>query len=121
MFAKLKIFLPGENTRMILIAAFIGLMAGVAIIAFRESVEFVHEELFVRGYELLRIEEGGWRKFLLPLIPMFGMVLLIPLSLAFPGKVNGYGFTNFLRRVNLHCRNRWFSGVSGGAAFSGFG
>ncbi len=117
MFAKLKIFLPGENTRMILIAAFIGLMAGVAIIAFRESVEFVHEELFVRGYELLRIEEGGWRKFLLPLIPMFGMVLLIPLSLAFPGKVNGYGFTNFLRRVNLengviHFRNIFIKIVS---------
>jgi CIC family chloride channel protein len=32
---------------------------------------------------------------------MFGMVLLIPLSLLFPGKVNGYGFTRFLRRVNL--------------------
>ncbi|HEB70051.1 MAG TPA: chloride channel protein [Desulfobulbus sp.] len=101
MLAKLKIFLPGENTRMILIAACIGLMAGVAIIVFRESVDFVHEQLFVRGYEWLRIGEGGWRRFLLPLIPMFGMVLLIPLSLAFPGKVNGYGFTNFLRRVNL--------------------
>ena len=117
MLAKLKIFLPGENTRMILIAACIGLMAGVAIIVFRESVDFVHEYLFVRGYELLRIEEGGWRKFLLPLIPMFGMVLLIPLSLAFPGKVNGYGFTKFLRRVNLengviHVRNIFIKIVS---------
>lgn len=101
MLAKLKIFMPGENTRMILVAAFIGIMAGVAIIVFRESVEFVHEQIFVRGYELLQIGEGGWRKFLLPLIPMFGMVLLIPVSLAFPGKVNGYGFTSFLRRVNL--------------------
>lgn len=110
MLTKLKIFLPGEQTRMILIAAFIGLMAGVAIIVFRESVDFIHENLFVRGYELLQVEEGGWRRFLLPLIPMFGMVLLIPLSLAFPGKVNGYSFTKFLRRVNLengviHVRN----------------
>lgn len=117
MLAKLKIFLPGENTRMILIAACIGLMAGVSIIIFRESVDFVHEYLFVRGYELLRIEEGGWRKFLLPLIPMFGMVLLIPLSLAFPGKVNGYSFTKFLRRVNLengviHVRNIFIKIVS---------
>lgn len=101
MLSRLKIFLPGENTRMIIIAAFIGIMAGVAIIVFRESVDFVHEQIFVRGYELLQIESGGWRKFLLPLLPMSGMVLLIPLSLVFPGKVNGYSFTNFLRRVNL--------------------
>lgn len=117
MLTKLKIFLPGENTRMILVAACIGLMAGVAIIVFRESVDFVHEQLFVRGYEWLRIGEGGWRGFLLPLIPMFGMVLLIPLSLAFPGKVNGYGFTKFLRRVNLengviHIRNIFIKLVS---------
>ena len=101
MLTKLKIFLPGENTRMILIATFIGLMAGVAIIIFREAVEMVHEYVFVRGYELLGIGEGDWRRFLLPLLPMTGAVLLIPLSLAFPGKVNGYSFTNFLRRVNL--------------------
>ncbi len=101
MLTKLKIFLPGENTRMILTATFIGLMAGVAIILFREAVDLVHEYVFVRGYELLGIGEGDWRRFLLPLLPMTGAVLLIPLSLAFPGKVNGYSFTNFLRRVNL--------------------
>jgi len=47
------------------------------------------------------INQGGWRLLLLPLIPMTGMVLLIPLSLLFPGEVNGYGFTKFLRKVNL--------------------
>ena len=98
---KLKLFLPGENTRMIIIAAFIGLMSGVAIIVFRESVDLIHEQVFVRLYEVLRIDEGGWRAMLLPLLPMIGMILLIPLSLAFPGKVNGYSFPNFLRRVNL--------------------
>ena len=101
MLTKLKLFLPGENTILLVTAALIGLLAGVAIIVFREAVELVHEFVFVQGYELLRIGEGGWRRFLLPLIPMFGMVLLIPLSLLFPGKVNGYGFTRFLRRVNL--------------------
>jgi CIC family chloride channel protein len=99
--SKLKLFLPGENTTLIVTAALIGLLAGAAIIIFRESVNLVHEFIFVNGYELLRIDEGGWRRYLLPLIPMAGMVLLIPLSLLFPGKVNGYGFTNFLRRVNL--------------------
>jgi len=98
---KLKVLLPGEQTRMITIAAFIGVMAGLAIIAFHESMDFVHEVIFVGGYKLLRIEEGGWRKLLLPLLPMCGVTLLIPLSLAFPGKVNGYGLTGFIRRVNL--------------------
>ena len=101
MFAKLKKFMPGESTRLIVIAACIGLLAGGAIIIFREAVALVHEVIFVRGSELLRISEGGWRRLLLPLLPITGAVLLIPLSLMFPGKVNGYGFTRFLRRVNL--------------------
>jgi CIC family chloride channel protein len=98
---KFKIFLPGDNTAFMLTAAIIGLLAGLVIILFRESVELVHKVLFIGGSELLGLEQGGWRRFLLPLIPMSGMVLLIPLSLLFPGKVNGYGFTKFLRRVNL--------------------
>jgi chloride channel protein, CIC family len=98
---KFKIFLPGDNTAFMLTAATIGLLAGVVIIVFRESVDLVHTVLFVKGSEFLGIDQGGWRRFLLPLIPMSGMVLLIPLSLLFPGKVNGYGFTKFLRRVNL--------------------
>ncbi len=101
MIKKLKIFIPGENTRMILIASCIGLMAGVAIIVFRTSVELVHEVLFVSGRRLFGIEQGSWRIYLLPLIPIMGMVFLIPLSLMFPGEVNGYGFTKFLRKVNL--------------------
>ncbi len=101
MLTKLKVFLPGENTRMILTATCIGLMAGGAIIVFREAVELVHEYIFRGGYELLGIGAHDWHRFLLPLLPMTGAVLLIPLSLAFPGKVNGYSFTNFLRRVNL--------------------
>jgi chloride channel protein, CIC family len=101
MLALLKKFMPGESTRMIIIAAVIGILAGGAIIIFRESVELVHQIIFVRGSELLRIDEGGWRRLLLPLLPMTGAVLLIPLSLLFPGKVNGYAFTKFLRRVNL--------------------
>lgn len=101
MFTKLKIFIPGESTRMLLVAACIGLLAGCAIIVFREAVELVHEVIFVKGGELLRVHEGGWRILLLPLLPMTGAALLIPLSLMFPGKVNGYAFTKFLRRVNL--------------------
>jgi chloride channel protein, CIC family len=101
MLARLRILVPGESTRTIVIAACIGLMAGGVIIIFRESLELVHQVIFVRGSELLRVHEGGWRRLLLPLLPMTGALLLIPLSLMFPGKVNGYAFTKFLRRVNL--------------------
>ncbi len=98
---RYRALIPGENTRIIFIAAFIGLMAGVLNICFRTTVEFVDEVLLQEGRHLLNIHEGGWYLLLLPLIPMTGMVLLIPLSLLFPGEVNGYGFTKFLRKVNL--------------------
>lgn len=101
MFTRLKFFMPGEGTRMILVAACIGLLAGGAIIVFREAVDLVHEVIFVGGSKLLEIEKGGWRILLLPLLPVAGAVLLVPISLLFPGKVNGYAFTRFLRRVNL--------------------
>ena len=94
-------FLPGENTRMVVIAVFIGLAAGGANIFFRTVTEAVHEVIFVGGTDLFSISRGGWRLVFLPLLPMAGMVLLIPLSLLFPGQVNGYGFTGFLRKVNL--------------------
>ena len=99
--ARLKRLIPGESTRMILVAAAIGIMAGGAIIVFREAVALVHQLIFVQGSELLGIGQGGWRRLLLPLLPMAGAVLLIPLSLMFPGLVNGYAFPKFLRRVNL--------------------
>ncbi|MCK9296069.1 MAG: chloride channel protein [Desulfobulbaceae bacterium] len=97
---RLKRLIPGENALMVIIAAAIGLAAGFANILFRSTEELVHHYIFQTGHELL-IGDGGLRLLLLPLIPMFGMVLLIPLSYFFPGEVNGYGFTNFLRKVNL--------------------
>lgn len=98
-FGRFKKLLPGENSLMVLIASAIGLSAGLANIVFRTVTDFVHETIFVPGEALAY--QGGWHIFLLPLIPMVGMVLLIPLSLMFPGKVNGYGFTKFLKKVNL--------------------
>ena len=98
---SLQKFIPGENVRMMIIATCIGLMTGISIILFRSVVEGVETILFEGGKKLLGINLGGWHLLLLPLIPMAGMVLLIPLSLLFPGEVNGYGFTKFLRKVNL--------------------
>jgi len=97
----LQKLIPGENVRMMIIATCIGLMTGVSIILFRSVVEGVETIFFTGGKKLLGIHLGGWHLLLLPLIPMTGMVLLIPLSLLFPGEVNGYTFTKFLRKVNL--------------------
>lgn len=98
---SLRKFLPGENTRMMLIATGIGLGAGLLTIIFRSLVDAVHTLVFDGGGSLLGIGRGGWYLLLLPLLPLTGMVLLIPLSLLFPGEVNGYGLPAFLRKVNL--------------------
>ena len=94
-----KFFLPGENTRMVFTASCIGVMAGLANICFRTVLEFVHETIFVPGYAMA--SQGGWHILLLPLVPISGMILLIPLALLFPGEIYGYGFTKFLRKVNI--------------------
>ena len=94
-----RFLLPGENTRMVFIASFIGLMAGLANICFRTVLEFVRHTIFVPGYAIA--SQGGWHILLLPLIPMAGMILLIPLAIMFPGEIYGYGFTKFLRKVNI--------------------
>ena len=94
---NLQRFLPGENTRMAATATFIGLTAGLLNILFRSLVDLVHWVFFEGGSELLGIAQGGWHILLLPLIPLSGAILLIPLSLLFPGEINGYGFTKFLR------------------------
>ena len=98
---RIKKILPGENFKMVGVASAIGLAAGGANILFRSTVELVRKGLFESGYELLGIGTGGFHLLLLPLLPMAGMLLLIPLSLLFPGEVNGYGFPKFLRQVNL--------------------
>ncbi|HSH12958.1 MAG TPA: chloride channel protein, partial [Desulfurivibrionaceae bacterium] len=96
---RLKKFLPGENSLMVIIATAIGLAAGLANIAFRYVTRLVQKLILEPG--LAMAHQGDWHILLLPLIPMLGMVMLIPLSLLFPGQVNGYGFTKFLRKVNL--------------------
>ncbi len=94
-----KFFLPGENTRMVFVASLIGVIAGLANICFRTVLEFVHHTIFVPGYAMA--SQGGWYILLLPLVPISGMVLLIPLAIFFPGEIYGYGFTKFLRKVNI--------------------
>lgn len=94
-------FKPGENVRMMIVAACIGVVTGISIIIFRTIVGGIEKYFFEGGKAMLGVYDGGWRILLLPLLPITGMILLIPLSLLFPGEVNGYGFPKFLRKVNL--------------------
>lgn len=114
--SSLQKYIPGESTLMVVIASFIGLAAGLANILFRSTEEFIRHTLFEGGLitffgetslavfhsgEVFLFKSFGVAALLLPLIPMLGMVLLAPLAYFFPGEVNGYGFTKFLRKVNL--------------------
>lgn len=90
-----------EGTFLIVSSAIVGVLGAAANILFRSSLQFVHDVVFVHGSELLGIAGGGWRRMLLPLLPMAGALLLIPLSVLFPGEVNGYGFAKFLETVNI--------------------
>lgn len=100
MMPLLRKFFPGENTLMVVIASFIGVAAGLANILFRSTEALVHQFIFEQGYHHL-VGDGGIRLLLLPLIPMFGMVLLIPFVWFFGDEAKGYGFPRFLRTVNL--------------------
>jgi CIC family chloride channel protein len=91
----------GEQTTLIIMAFIVGILAGAANVMFRTTMDFVHTYIFMGGSHLFHIIEGGMYRAFLPLLPMAGALLLIPLSLLFPGEVNGYGFPRFLEVVNI--------------------
>ncbi len=100
-----------EKRMMIIIATFIGLGAGLVNIIFRSTKDFIHHFIFENAYGFLTGEGGLWI-LCIPLIPMLGMLLLIPLSWRYPEEARGFGFTKFLGKVNLEggrlkFRNIW--------------
>ena len=90
-----------ENYFLIFLAVLVGVLSALGNWGLRFAIEFVHEYLFVAGSARLGIAAGGSRIWLLPLLPMAGGLLLIPLEMAFPGYVYGYGLPKFLKTVNL--------------------
>ncbi|MCK5681397.1 chloride channel protein [bacterium] len=90
-----------ENYFLIFLAVLIGILSAFGNWGLRFAIEFVHEHLYVTGLGVLGVAEGGWKIYLLPLLPMFGGLLLIPLEMAQPGYVCGYSLPNFLKTVNL--------------------
>ena len=93
--------LLGEHATIIILAFLIGILAGCANVVFRSALDFVHRWVFVAGSNFLHIGKGGFHRILLPLLPIIGALLLIPLTFAFPGEVNGYGFSRFIELVNI--------------------
>ncbi len=97
----LKKFHVPEHTALIILSVLTGVAAGFANVFFHTVLNFVHQLFFIDVANLLALGRGGIFKVLLPLLPMAGALLLIPLSLAFPGDVNGYGFPKFIELVNI--------------------
>jgi len=98
---KIHAFRISDQTFLVITSFIVGIISGLAYIALRKTVDTVHEVIVVRGYDLLGIMQSHWTVLLVPLLPMAGALLLIPLSKLFPGEVGGYGFPNFLEEVNI--------------------
>ncbi len=92
---------PGKQSSLIAMAILVGVLSGGANMLFRSSLEWAKTLIFHGGSELLGIHKGGVYRLLVPLLPITGALLLIPLSYKFPGMVNGYGFPSFLEKVNI--------------------
>lgn len=94
-------FILDENTYFILLALLLGILGGLANIGFRHAVELVQWAVRGIGASRLGITPDGPTRLLLPLLPVSGALLLIPLARLFPGQIYGYGFPAFLENVNL--------------------
>ncbi len=90
-----------RHTVMVITAMFIGVISAMAIIVFRSMTEIIRDGVFIHGQRLLHIGTDLSSRALLPVLPIIGAIMLIPLSMRFPGEVCGYGLPGFLENVNL--------------------
>jgi len=92
---------PSDETQLILMAVVVGVLAALGYALLRTSLEQVEAWFFGPLHSLLRIDLGGWFRLAIVVLPVLGIVCLIPLMLLFPGDVGGYGLPRFLEIVNL--------------------
>jgi len=90
-----------ENTYLILLALLLGVLGGIANLAFRFTVNLVQYVVQDWGGGLFGITLHGPRHYLIALFPIVGALLLIPLAKLFPGEIYGYRFPGFLETVNV--------------------
>jgi CIC family chloride channel protein len=100
-YVRLRSILNDRHAVLIFLSFVVGVLASLANIVFRSTLHFIHETVLVGGREWLGTAEGGWHAWLLPLLPMVGAILIIPLARKYPGEVSGYQFYKFLETVNL--------------------
>ncbi len=98
---KVYLFKLGPHTSLIIMAFLIGLLSGGANMLFRGCLELSRAFIFEGMGNLFGVHKGGIHRILTPLLPVTGALLLIPLAYRFPGEVYGYGFPDFLEKVNL--------------------
>ncbi len=101
MYSLIRRVQQSESTFLIFAAVVIGVLAGGANVLFRTSMQFVHNVIFQGGSRLLHITDGGWHRVFVPLLPVAGALLLLPLIRRYPGEAGGYGFPGFLETVNV--------------------
>ena len=90
-----------ESYFFVFLAVIIGLLSGMGNLGLRKCIDLCHEYIFMTGHEFLHIGDGGFHRFLLPLLPMTGGALIVLLEMLFPGQASGYGLPNFLKTINL--------------------
>jgi len=99
--ARLLAVRPSDETQLILMAVVVGMVSTVGYALLRTSLEQTEAYFFGPLHSLLSIDMGGWHRIAIILLPVLGIVCLIPLMLLFPGEVGGYGLPRFLEIVNL--------------------
>ncbi len=95
--APLKRIQVSETNIELLLACLVGIGAGFATVFFRWLLSQMHHLFFGILWPFLE----SISPFLLPLIPMLGAVILIPIARRFPGEISGYGMPKFLIAVHL--------------------
>lgn len=99
--ARLRAIRPSDETQLIFMAVVVGVLAALGYALLRTSLEQVEAYFFGPLHSLLSIDQGGWHRIAIILLPVLGIACLIPLMLLFPGDVGGYGLPRFLEIVNL--------------------
>lgn len=101
-FSTLLHYSPGKHTAIIVLALLVGVLSGFANIIFRETLHFFKIVILHKGHDFLGIKDV-WdvSRMYIPLLPVTGALLLIPLSKFFSKEVNGYGFPDYLEKVNI--------------------
>ena len=110
-----------EYVQLILLSVMVGVLGALGNFGFRALIGFFTKVFLGLEWSLLRIEQGGFYWFLIPIVLMSGGVLILLLDRIFPEDVLGYGFPQFLEQINLgnpRIKRRWMFVKAIGAALS---